>query len=111
MIISRTPFRVSFFGGGTDYPAWFKEHDGAVLATTIDKYCYISVRVLPPFFAHRYRLVCSIVENVKEITEIQHPAVRAVLQWNGSSKGSKSITTVICRRAPGWAPARRSPLA
>jgi D-glycero-alpha-D-manno-heptose-7-phosphate kinase len=87
MIISRTPFRVSFFGGGTDYPAWFKEHGGAVLATTIDKYCYISVRVLPPFFAHRYRLVYSIVENVKEITEIQHPAVRAVLQWNGSSKG------------------------
>src|SRR5580765_5818922 len=87
MIISRTPFRVSFFGGGTDYPAWFKEHGGAVLATTIDKYCYISVRVLPPFFAHRYRLVYSIVENVKEISEIQHPAVRAVLQWNGSSKG------------------------
>ena len=87
MIISRTPFRVSFFGGGTDYPAWFKEHGGAVLATTIDKYCYISVRVLPPFFAHRYRLVYSIVENVKEIGEIQHPAARAVLQWNGSHDG------------------------
>jgi D-glycero-alpha-D-manno-heptose-7-phosphate kinase len=87
MIISRTPFRVSFFGGGTDYPAWFKEHGGAVLATTIDKYCYISVRVLPPFFAHRYRLVYSIVENVKEISEIQHPAVRAVLQWNGNHDG------------------------
>ena len=87
MIISRTPFRVSFFGGGTDYPAWFKEHGGAVLATTIDKYCYISVRVLPPFFAHRYRLVYSIVENVKEISDIQHPAVRAVLQWNGNYDG------------------------
>jgi D-glycero-alpha-D-manno-heptose-7-phosphate kinase len=87
MIISRTPFRVSFFGGGTDYPAWFKEHGGAVLATTIDKYCYISVRALPPFFAHRYRLVYSIVENVKEISEIQHPAVRAVLQWNGNYDG------------------------
>jgi D-glycero-alpha-D-manno-heptose-7-phosphate kinase len=87
MIISRTPFRVSFFGGGTDYPAWFKEHGGAVLATTIDKYCYISVRVLPPFFAHRYRLVYSVVENVKEISEIQHPAARAVLQWNGSHDG------------------------
>jgi D-glycero-alpha-D-manno-heptose-7-phosphate kinase len=87
MIISRTPFRISFFGGGTDYPAWFKEHDGAVLATTIDKYCYISVRVLPPFFAHRYRLVYSIVENVKEISEIQHPAARAVLQWNGNHDG------------------------
>ena len=87
MIISRTPFRVSFFGGGTDYPAWFKDHGGAVLATTIDKYCYISVRVLPPFFAHRYRLVYSVVENVKEVSEIQHPAARAVLQWNGNHDG------------------------
>ncbi len=87
MIVSRTPFRVSFFGGGTDYPAWFKEHGGAVLATTIDKYCYISVRVLPPFFSHRFRLVYSIVENVSEISEIQHPAVRAVLQWNGNKDG------------------------
>jgi D-glycero-alpha-D-manno-heptose-7-phosphate kinase len=87
MIISRTPFRVSFFGGGTDYPAWFRTHGGAVLATTIDKYCYISVRVLPPFFAHRYRLVYSVVENVKEISDIQHPAARAVLQWNGNHDG------------------------
>lgn len=87
MIISRTPFRVSFFGGGTDYPAWFRQHGGAVLATTIDKYCYISVRVLPPFFAHRYRLVYSVVENVTEISEIQHPAARAVLQWSGNHKG------------------------
>jgi D-glycero-alpha-D-manno-heptose-7-phosphate kinase len=52
MIISRTPFRVSFFGGGTDYPDWYREHGGAVLSTTIDKYCYISVRELPPFFEH-----------------------------------------------------------
>ncbi len=80
MIISRTPFRVSFFGGGTDYPDWFHEHGGAVLATTIDKYCYISVRELPPFFDHRFRVVYSIVENVKEVAEITHPAVRAVLQ-------------------------------
>ena len=87
MIISRTPFRVSFFGGGTDYPTWFKENGGAVLATTIDKYCYISVRLLPPFFSHRFRLVYSIVENVAEISEIQHPAARAVLQWNGNEDG------------------------
>lgn len=87
MIISRTPFRISFFGGGTDYPTWFRDHGGAVLATTIDKYCYISVRVLPPFFAHRYRIVYSIVENVMEISEIQHPAARAVLQWNGNHDG------------------------
>lgn len=87
MIISRTPFRVSFFGGGTDYPAWYREHGGAVLATTIDKYCYISVRELPPFFDHRFRIVYSIVENVKEIDDIRHPAARAVLTRLGVTKG------------------------
>jgi D-glycero-alpha-D-manno-heptose-7-phosphate kinase len=87
MIISRTPFRVSFFGGGTDYPDWFHEHGGAVLATTIDKYCYISVRELPPFFDHRFRVVYSIVENVREVGDIQHPAVRAVLQRLSVEKG------------------------
>jgi len=87
MIISRTPFRVSFFGGGTDYPDWFHEHGGAVLATTIDKYCYISVRELPPFFDHRFRVVYSIVENVKDVAEIAHPAVRAVLQRLDVDKG------------------------
>jgi D-glycero-alpha-D-manno-heptose-7-phosphate kinase len=87
MIISRTPFRVSFFGGGTDYPDWIREHGGAVLSTTIDKYCYISVRELPPFFDHRFRVVYSVVENVKEISEINHPAVRAVLDRFGAEKG------------------------
>jgi D-glycero-alpha-D-manno-heptose-7-phosphate kinase len=87
MIITRTPFRVSFFGGGTDYPGWYKEHGGAVLATTIDKYCYISVRELPPFFAHKFRVVYSIVENVSDVAEIAHPAVRAVLEWLGADKG------------------------
>src|SRR5688572_4590411 len=87
MIISRTPFRVSFFGGGTDYPDWFREHGGAVLATTIDKYCYISVRELPPFFDYRFRVVYSIVENVKEVDEIRHPAVRAVIKRLGVTTG------------------------
>ena len=81
MIISRTPFRVSFFGGGTDYPAWYHEHGGAVLATTINKYCYITVRHLPPFFDHKSRIVWSHVEAVKEISEIQHPAVREALSF------------------------------
>ncbi len=80
MIISRTPFRISFFGGGTDYPVWFKEHGGAVLATTIDKYCYISCRYLPPFFAHRTRISYSRIEQAKSNAEIEHPAVRGVLQ-------------------------------
>ncbi len=87
MIISRTPFRISFAGGGTDYPGWFQEHGGAVLSTTIDKYCYISLRELPPFFEHRYRIVYSAIESVKEIAEIRHPAVRAVLEWAGNDKG------------------------
>ena len=87
MIISRTPFRISFFGGGTDYPDWYREHGGAVLSTTIDKYCYISVREPPPFFEHRFRLVYSFVENVKEVSELAHPAARGVLQHLGISKG------------------------
>ncbi|NGZ27732.1 MAG: kinase, partial [Magnetococcales bacterium] len=80
MIISRTPFRLSFFGGGTDYPQWFHHHGGAVLATAINKYCYISARHLPPFFAHRHRIVWSQVELVKEIEEIRHPVIRSVLK-------------------------------
>ena len=87
MIISRTPFRVSFFGGGTDYPDWYRENGGAVLATTIDKYYYISVRELPPFFGHRFRIVYSIVENVKEIDEIRHPSARAVLRRLDVTRG------------------------
>lgn len=81
MIITRTPFRISFFGGGTDYPMWYREHGGAVLATTIDKYCYISLRHLPPFFEHKHRIVYSRIENVRENNDIEHPAVREVLKW------------------------------
>jgi D-glycero-alpha-D-manno-heptose-7-phosphate kinase len=87
MIISRTPFRVSFFGGGTDYPIWFRENGGAVLATTIDKYCYITCRYLPPFFDHRSRIVWSKIELVREAEEIQHPAVREVLRALGIREG------------------------
>ena len=87
MIVTRTPYRISFFGGGTDYPAWYQEHGGVVLATTIDKYCYISCRYLPPFFEHKHRIVYSKIENVKSIAEIEHPAVRAVLGWAGCERG------------------------
>ena len=79
MIISRTPFRVSFFGGGTDYPDWYLEHGGGVLATTIDKYCYISCRYLPQFFDHKFRFVYSNIETVKRVEDIKHPSARAVL--------------------------------
>ena len=81
MIISRTPFRISFFGGGTDYPAWYRKHQGAVLATTINKYCYISCRYLPPFFEHKSRIVWSKIEQVKDVAAIQHPSVRTALQF------------------------------
>ncbi len=82
MIISRTPFRVSFFGGGTDYSGWFSENKGAVLATTIDKYCYITCRYLPPFFEYKSRIVYSNTEHIKSsIDEIDHPAVREVLRF------------------------------
>src|SRR3989338_2615070 len=81
MIISRTPFRISFFGGGTDYPVWYREYGGAVLASTISKYCYISCRWLPPFFDHRSRIVWSKIELVKDVLEIQHPSVREVLKY------------------------------
>jgi D-glycero-alpha-D-manno-heptose-7-phosphate kinase len=81
MVISRTPYRISFFGGGTDYPAWYLSHGGSVLSTTIDKYCYISCRHLPPFFDIRYRVVYSKIELCNEIAEIVHPAVREAMKY------------------------------
>jgi D-glycero-alpha-D-manno-heptose-7-phosphate kinase len=87
VIITRTPFRISFFGGGSDYPAWFDEHGGAVLTSTIDKYCYISARFLPPFFDFRHRVVWSRIEHVVDATEIEHPVVREVIGFLGLESG------------------------
>jgi len=81
MIISRTPFRVSFFGGGTDYPTWYNENKGAVLATTINKYCYITARNLPPFFEHKSRIIYSKMEHIHHVKDIRHPAVRETLRF------------------------------
>lgn len=81
MIISRTPFRISFFGGGTDYPSWYKKNGGVVLATTIDKYCYLTVRYLPPFFDNKYRIVYNLVEGCKKVNQIVHPAVREIIRF------------------------------
>lgn len=80
MIISRTPYRISFFGGGTDYPAWYLKEGGAVLSTTIDKYCFITCRYLPPFFNTRHRIVWSHLETVWRVADILHPAVREGLR-------------------------------
>lgn len=87
MVISRTPFRISFFGGGSDYPVWYKENYGAVLATTINKYCYISCRYLPPFFEHKSRIIYSKIEFIKTIEQIEHPSVRECLRFMKINKG------------------------
>ncbi len=88
MIITRTPFRISFFGGGTDFPAWYREHGGAVLSTTIDKYCYIHCRKLPPFFAHKHNIVFfSKQEAINEVDEIEHPAVREAFRFMKVKEG------------------------
>jgi D-glycero-alpha-D-manno-heptose-7-phosphate kinase len=87
MIISRTPFRVSLFGGGSDYPQWYRKRGGAVLGFAINKYCYISLRRLPPFFFHKHRIVYSKIETVNSSEEIQHPAARNVLLEMGIESG------------------------
>jgi len=87
MIISRTPFRISFFGGGTDYPGWYRDNGGEVLSSTIDKYCYLTCRYLPPFFEHRSRIVWSQIERVRDISEIEHPSVREILRFMEIYKG------------------------
>ena len=79
MIITKTPYRISFFGGGTDLNQWFSENGGAVISTSIDKYCYISCRYLPKFFDHKYRFVYSQIEDVLEINDIKHPAIKGLL--------------------------------
>jgi D-glycero-alpha-D-manno-heptose-7-phosphate kinase len=87
LIITKTPYRISFFGGGTDFPFWFREHGGAVLSASIDKYCYISCRHLPKFFEHTYRFVYSKIENITNIDDIEHPAIKGVLQWMHWNEG------------------------
>ena len=87
MIITSTPLRISFFGGGTDYPVWYRERGGAVLATTIDKRCYITCRRLPPFFEYHSRISYSKIENVRRNDAIEHPSVRACLEFLGIDDG------------------------
>ena len=87
MIISRTPFRISFFGGGTDYPDWYRDNGGSVLASSIDKYCWIFCRRLPPFFEHRLRVVYSNIELCRHFDDIQHPAVRETLRFLDFTEG------------------------
>lgn len=81
MIISKTPYRISFFGGGSDYPEWYKKFGGEVISTTINKYVYITVRPLPSFFDHNYRIVYSKQEVVSKLSEIKHKPVREIIKY------------------------------
>lgn len=87
MIISRTPHRISFFGGGTDYPEYYLEHGGKTLGVAINKYSYLNIRKLPPFFDYKHRIVYSKQENVSRLDEILHPSVRETLKYLGADYG------------------------
>jgi len=87
VIISRTPFRISFFGGGTDYPAWYRERGGAVIGASINKFCYITCRYLPPFHDYKYLVRYFLREETQTLDEIKHPAVRECLKFLGVTKG------------------------
>src|SRR2546423_1814654 len=81
MIITRTPYRLSLFGGGTDYNDWFAEHRGLIIGSTFNKYCWITLRKLPPFFEHKTRVVYSKIESVKGHSEIEHHGVKSCLDY------------------------------
>lgn len=81
MIITKTPFRMSFFGGGTDFPGFYEKHGGAVISTSFDKYCYLTVRHLPRFFEYSSQIVYARTESVKSVDEIEHPAVREAMKY------------------------------
>ena len=87
MIITKTPYRISFFGGGSDYPEWFVKNEGEVISTTINKFIYISCRYLPHFFRHKYRVVYSKIENVKNYNQIKHNAVKQILKYYNVNDG------------------------
>ncbi len=81
MIVSQTPVRMSFFGGGTDFPEFFNEYSGSVISTTFDKYCYVNVRHLPELFEYKSYLAYAQIEKVNSVEEIKHPAIRNAMKW------------------------------
>lgn len=93
MIISRTPLRISFFGGGTDYPIWYEKNQGITLSTTINKYAYITLRELPPFFEFKHRIRYFMKEEVNSFEEIKHPVVREALKMFQIKKGIEMVHT------------------
>ena len=91
MVITRTPFRISFLGGGTDYPVWYRENGGVVISTTINKYCYIFSRYLPPFFNYKYRIRYRLCEETQNISEIKHPSVCECLKFLKINQGIEMV--------------------
>ena len=91
MIISRTPFRISFFGGGTDYPVWYKENGGAVISTSINKYCFITARYCSPFFEYKYLIRYYLREEAKSISQIKHPSVKHCLAFLDFADGVEIV--------------------
>ncbi len=87
MFISRAPYRLSFYGGGLDYPQWFKKHPSKILCASLDKYCYLMIRKLPPFFDHTIRISYSNIELCNHVDEIVHPGVKGVLKYFKVSNG------------------------
>ena len=95
LIISRTPFRISFFGGGTDFPEWFENNNGLTISTTINKYCNILVRYLPPFFDFKYRLRYYKTELVKNKNQIKHPTINKIIK-------KKDIIIFLIQKKPSF---------
>ncbi|MBI2596257.1 kinase [Candidatus Daviesbacteria bacterium] len=93
MVISRTPFRISLFGGGTDYPIWYRKFGGSVISTSINKYCYIVTRYLPPFFPYKYRIRYTHRETTLSINQIRHPAVKETLNFLNINSGIEMVHT------------------
>ncbi len=91
MIISRTPFRISFFGGGTDYPIWYEKHGGIVISATINKYCFITARYLPPFFKYKHRIRYYQHEETQNLDEIKHPSVRECAKFLKIDRGLEIV--------------------
>ncbi len=91
MIISKTPFRISFFGGGTDFKNYYQKYGGSVIGTTINKYCYITLRKLPPFFKNKYRLVWRKIELVSKPNQIIHPSIKSILNYYKIKDGLEII--------------------
>lgn len=99
MIITKTPYRISFFGGGTDHPSWYKKYGGSVLSTTINKYCYVTCRYHPPYFPKTHKIVYSKVELTSHTNEIEHPLVRESIKY-ADIKGGLEIHHH--GDVPGW---------